>query len=112
MPRQVLGGSDLFLAGFIVPEAGLGDWTAGDARCVRIPGHPAPFAVGLMECDRAAAVRSGMKGRGLKLVHHYPDLLWALGDKSVPDAAFTPSRVFAEVFALVHAAPLSLSAHD
>jgi translation initiation factor 2D len=90
---QVLGGADLFLAGLIVPAAGLEPWAAGDAMCVRIPQHAFPFAVGVMECSSAAAVQGGMKGRGLKLLHTYPDLLWALGDKSAPDG-FTPSRIF------------------
>lgn len=32
----------------------------------------------------------------MKLLHHYPDQLWQLGDKSIPDPSFTPLRVFAQ----------------
>ena len=34
-----------------------------------------------------------LKGKGLKLLHHYPDQLWGMGDKSVPNAGFTPARI-------------------
>jgi len=47
---QVLGGADLFLQGFIVDgPAALGDFAAGDLRCVRIPQNAFPFAVGTLE---------------------------------------------------------------
>lgn len=46
---QVLGGADLFLQGWIVPDSGLGEFSAGDLRCVRIPQSPFPFAVGSLE---------------------------------------------------------------
>ena len=51
-------------------------------------------AVGTTEVSSADIARSGLKGKGLKLLHHYPDLLWALGDKSTPDSSFTTGRVF------------------
>ena len=38
-----------------------------------------------------------LKGKGLKLLHHYPDQLWAMGDKSVPNSGFTPARIFPQV---------------
>ena len=41
--------------------------------------------------------RTGLKGKGLKLLHCYTDQLWALGDKAVPDAGFTPQRIFPQV---------------
>ena len=34
------------------------------------------------------------QGRGVKLLHHFGDPLWALGDKSTPDPSFTLARVF------------------
>ena len=30
----------------------------------------------------------------MKLLHHFGDPLWALGDKSTPDSSFTLARVF------------------
>ena len=38
-----------------------------------------------------------LKGKGLKLLHQYPDQLWAMGDKSLPNAGFTPARIFPQV---------------
>lgn len=37
-----------------------------------------------------------MKGKGLKLVHHFGDQLWAIGDKSAP-AGFTPTCILPQV---------------
>jgi hypothetical protein len=34
--------------------------------------NPFPFAIGEMEVDSGTAARSGMKGRGLKVLHHFP----------------------------------------
>ena len=90
----MLGGADLFLQGLVVPDEGLGTFSEGDLRTVVCPGNKFPFAVGLLEVGSEAVAKSGLVGRGLKLLHNYPDQLWALGDKSVPDASFTPTRVF------------------
>lgn len=91
---KVLGGADLFLQGLIVPDQGLGSFAAGDLRLASIPQNEYPFAIGTMEVSSADIAKTGLKGKGLKLLHHYPDMLWALGDKSVPDASFTPTRIF------------------
>ncbi len=69
---QILGGADLFLQGVLVPPGGLGEWLAGSARTVTVPGNPAPFAVGRMAVSKTEAAREGMKGRGLSVLHHYP----------------------------------------
>ena len=53
--------------------------------------------VGLMEVSSEQVAKRGLTGRGLKLLHHYPDLLWGLGSKSTPDDSFTPGRVFPQV---------------
>ena len=94
---QVLGGADLFLQGLIVPEQGLGTFAAGDLMLASIPQNQYPFAIGVMETSSADIAKHGLKGKGLKLLHHYPDMLWALGDKSVPDPSFTATRIFPQV---------------
>lgn len=91
---KVLGGADLFLQGLIVPDQGLGSFASGDLMLASIPQNQFPFAIGVMEASSADTKKNGLKGKGLKLLHHYPDMLWALGDKSVPDPSFTPTRVF------------------
>lgn len=93
----MLGGADLFLQGLIVPDFGLGTFAAGDIRVASIPQNDYPFAVGVMEASSADIAKSGLKGKGLKLLHNFPDMLWALGDKSTPDSSFTPTRVFPQV---------------
>lgn len=90
----MLGGADLFLQGLIVQDGGLGDFSAGDLRAVAIPGNPYPFAVGTMEVGSTDVAKTGLKGKGLKLLHHFPDQLWGLGEKSTPDPSFTPTRIF------------------
>ena len=70
---KLLGGADLMLQGLITPEAGLGEWEEGDARCVTLPDNHFPFAVGSMAVSSASLAKTGLKGRGLKLLHHFPD---------------------------------------
>ena len=111
---KLLGGADLMLQGLITPEAGLGEWEEGDARCVTLPDNHFPFAVGSMAVSSASLAKTGLKGRGLKLLHHFPDTcvrvrfhcvvvrtthalacrLWQMGDRCTPDPSFTLERVF------------------
>lgn len=94
MLLQVLGGADLFLQGLIVPAGGLGEFSSGELRSVVVPGNSFPFAVGLLEVSSEQVAKTGLTGRGLKLLHTYPDQLWRLGDPITPDSSFTPQRVF------------------
>ena len=57
--EQVLGGADLFLQGFILPESGLPQFASGDLMAITIPGNRYPFAVGMMETSSAAVAKSG-----------------------------------------------------
>ena len=110
------------LQGVIEPPTGLGDFEEGDKRSVALPNNHLPFGVGCMVVSSAAVATTGLKGRGLKLLHHYPDAcvprvcmlchsrrhvapdtnalptcsprLWAMGDKTTPDASFSPERVY------------------
>ena len=82
------------LQGVIAPPGGVGEWEKGDARCVRIPGSPFAFGVGEMAVSSSSLAATGLKGRGLRLLHHFPDALWAMGDKCVPCGGFTLERVF------------------
>ncbi|KAL4852879.1 Eukaryotic translation initiation factor 2D [Chlorella vulgaris] len=90
---KVLGGADLFLQGVLQPPGGLPDFLAGSARSLAVPGNPIPFAVGKMAVSKQEALREGMKGRGLTLLHCYGDLLWQMGDKAAPNEGFTASRI-------------------
>lgn len=77
-----------------MPDGGLGDFSAGDLRAVSIPGNPFPFAIGTMEVGSEEVAKTGLKGKGLKLLHSFGDQLWGLGDKSSPDPSFTAARIF------------------
>ena len=111
---KVLGGADLMLPGFITSDEGFEDgetsewaetsFAAGDVLALRARGNPHAFAIGEMAVSKAEAEACGMKGRGIKVMHHYPDALWAMGDKSTPGDSFRPERVFrARVSSLVPA---------
>lgn len=56
---QVLGGADLFLQGLIIPEGGLGHFSAGDLRVVCILQNAFPFAVGQMEVSSDDVAKAG-----------------------------------------------------
>eukprot|EP00884_Botryococcus_braunii_P009146 jgi/Botrbrau1/18232/Bobra.53_1s0086.1 len=91
---KVVAGADLYLQGLIVPPEGWGQFQKGDLLTVGIPNNPAPFAVGTAEVGSDELARTGLKGKGLHLLHHFPDQLWALGDKSTPNSGYTLTRIF------------------
>ena len=47
-----------------------------------------------MEVGSEDVAKTGLKGKGLKLLHVFGDQLWGLGAKSSPDPSFTPQRIF------------------
>ena len=88
---KVLGGADLMLPGV---TSDVSAWTENELAAVYVTGNDSPFAVGVIGCDAARAVASGMKGVGVRLAHAYGDAVWALGDKSAPSAAFSRGRIY------------------
>lgn len=44
--RFVIGGADLMFPGIYIPEEGLPNFLAGEPWVVKVPGNPAPIAVG------------------------------------------------------------------
>ena len=75
---KVLGGADLMLPGVIVPPEGIPDFDADETMALRIPENPYPFAIGEIQVSSTEAKEGGMKGRGLKVLHHFPDPIWAM----------------------------------
>jgi translation initiation factor 2D len=88
---KVLGGADLMLPGV---TSDVSTWTENELAAIYVTGNDIPFAVGVIGCDGASAVASGMKGVGVRLAHAYGDAVWALGDKSAPCAAFSRGRIY------------------
>ncbi len=74
---KILGGADLMLQGVhpaqATPASGAGSWEEDDKRSVILPDNHFPFGVGSMVVSSASLAKTGLKGRGLKLLHHYPD---------------------------------------
>uniref|UniRef100_A0A1A7YIE1 Eukaryotic translation initiation factor 2D n=1 Tax=Iconisemion striatum TaxID=60296 RepID=A0A1A7YIE1_9TELE len=82
--QKLIGGADLMLPGVVVPSCGLPDVNQGDCCSVTIVNNRAPVAVGKAAVSRSEMQSSGMKGRGVCVLHTYKDYLWAFGDKSGP----------------------------
>ncbi|KAI9276194.1 hypothetical protein BC943DRAFT_364395 [Umbelopsis sp. AD052] len=77
--------TDLMIPGLVAGSEGLPNLKAGDLVAICINGYKYPLAVGRMALDTSnIAVRSGMKGKAVNLIHVYQDCLWAMGDKSEP----------------------------
>lgn len=88
--QKLIGGADLMLPGVVVPSSGLPDVKQGDCCAVTLVNNRVPVAVGTAAVSSAEMHSSGMKGRGVCVLHTYMDTLWAFGDKtgppSLPDA--------------------------
>ncbi|XP_038127240.1 eukaryotic translation initiation factor 2D [Cyprinodon tularosa] len=82
--QKLIGGADLMLPGVVVPSCGLPDVKPGSCCAVAVVNNRAPVAVGKAAMSSAEMHSSGMKGRGVCVLHTYMDYLWAFGDKSNP----------------------------
>ncbi|MED6241137.1 hypothetical protein ATANTOWER_031751 [Ataeniobius toweri] len=82
--QKLIGGADLMLPGVVMPSCGLPDVKQGSCCAVAIVNNRAPVAIGKAAMSSAEMHSSGMKGRGVSILHTYMDYLWAFGDKSNP----------------------------
>ncbi|XP_006834126.1 PREDICTED: eukaryotic translation initiation factor 2D isoform X1 [Chrysochloris asiatica] len=82
--EKLAGGADLMLPGLVVPPAGLPQVQKGDLCAITLVGNRAPIAVGVAVMSTAEMLTSGLKGRGISVLHTYQDHLWKSGDKSSP----------------------------
>ncbi|XP_042618576.1 eukaryotic translation initiation factor 2D [Cyprinus carpio] len=82
--QKLTGGADLMLPGVVVTADGLPEVQQGDCCAVTLVMNRAPVAVGTAAVSSAEMRKSGMKGRGVNILHTYMDQLWAFGDKSHP----------------------------
>lgn len=82
--QKLTGGADLMLPGVVVPLSGLPNVNQGDCCSVNVVNNRAPVAVGTAAVSSTEMQSSGMKGRGVCILHSYMDTLWAFGDKSGP----------------------------
>lgn len=87
-PKDRSAGADMMMPGVIVPEGGLGDFDIGQKRLIRVDGNAMPLAVGRMLVSSAELAKTGMKGKGMAVLHVYRDSLWAYGGRKVPNEGF------------------------
>ncbi|KAM5550144.1 hypothetical protein ABKV19_001207 [Rosa sericea] len=93
--RYVIGGADLMFPGISIPVEGLPSFIAGEAWAVKVPGNPAPIAVGTTTMSCTEALKAGVRGKALKIAHYYGDLLWeSVEGPYVPNAGFLEDAVF------------------
>ncbi|KAG9457065.1 hypothetical protein H6P81_001573 [Aristolochia fimbriata] len=91
----VIGGADLMFPGISIPPEGLPSFLAGQAWAVKVPGNPAPIAVGITTMSSAAALKAGLRGKALRILHFYRDSLWdSVEGHYVPNAGFLEDAVF------------------
>ncbi|PIN11625.1 Filamentous baseplate protein Ligatin, contains PUA domain [Handroanthus impetiginosus] len=110
--RFVLGGADLMFPGIQIPAEGLPSFSAGEPWAVKVPGNPAPIAVGATTMSSTEAVKAGLRGKALRISHYYGDTLWESAENCyVPNAGFFEDVVFGDP-ALSSAAQASDSCED
>ncbi|XP_071686397.1 uncharacterized protein [Rutidosis leptorrhynchoides] len=95
--RYVIGGADLMFPGIYITEEGLPEFSAGEPWAVIVPGNPAPIAVGSTCMSSTEALKAGLRGKALKISHHYRDALWESAEgRYVPNAGFLDDVVFGD----------------
>lgn len=86
--QKLLRGADLMLPGVIVKEeitpSTFKHISKGDSCAVKLNGNLAPVAVGKMLMSGSDMFDSGMRGKGVRMIHMLGDELWAFGDQSQP----------------------------
>ncbi|XP_076913917.1 uncharacterized protein LOC143572728 [Bidens hawaiensis] len=93
--RYVIGGADLMFPGINIDAEGLPEFSAGEPWAVMVPGNPAPIAVGSTCMSSFEAMKAGLRGKALKISHHYRDALWESAEcRYVPNAGFLEDVVF------------------
>ncbi|KAJ9559726.1 hypothetical protein OSB04_004886 [Centaurea solstitialis] len=93
--RYVIGGADLMFPGISIDSNGLPEFVAGESWAVKVPGNPAPIAVGSTCMSTSEALKAGLRGKALKINHHYRDALWESAEgRYVPNDGFLEDVVF------------------
>lgn len=110
--RFVLGGADLMFPGIQIPAEGLPSFSAGEPWAVKVPGNPAPIAVGTTTMSSTEALKAGFRGKALKINHYYRDSLWESAENCyVPNTGFLEDVVFEDP-ALISTSQASDSCED
>lgn len=93
--RYLIGGADLMFPGIYISKEGLPSFSAGVPWAVKVPGNPAPIAVGATTMSSYEALRAGLRGKALRITHCYGDSLWgSVEGRHVPNGGFFEDVVF------------------
>ncbi|EDM09833.1 rCG46083, isoform CRA_b [Rattus norvegicus] len=79
--EKLVGGADLMLPGVVVPPTGLPQVQQGDLCAIALVGNRAPVAVGVAAMSTAQMLASGLKGKGISVLHTYQDHLCPEGQQ-------------------------------
>ncbi|CAN6475456.1 unnamed protein product [Victoria cruziana] len=92
--RFVISGADLMFPGISIPPDGLPPFLAGQPWSVKVPGNNAPIAVGSTMMSSTEAIKAGLRGKALHILHCYRDSLWeSVEGRLVPNAGFLEDMV-------------------
>ncbi|KAI3986403.1 hypothetical protein MKX01_037685 [Papaver californicum] len=95
--RFILGGADLMFPGISIPEEGMPSFLSGKPWSVKVPGNPAPIAVGVTTMSSTEALKAGLRGKALRITHYYRDSLWeSVEGHLVPNAGFFEDVVYGD----------------
>ncbi|KAK8948579.1 hypothetical protein KSP39_PZI006117 [Platanthera zijinensis] len=87
--RFIIGGADLMFPGISVPSEGLPSFVGGQPWAVKVPGNVAPIAVGVTMMSSVEALKAGLRGKALRVMHYYRDSLWeSAEDRHIPNTGF------------------------
>ncbi|XP_078428509.1 eukaryotic translation initiation factor SUI1 family protein isoform X2 [Wolffia australiana] len=87
--RFILGGADLMFPGISIPPEGLPPFLEGQPWAIKVPGNPAPIAVGSTTMSSGQAIKAGLRGKALRVTHYYRDSLWESAEgRYVPNPGF------------------------
>ncbi|CAF1402779.1 unnamed protein product [Adineta ricciae] len=84
---KLMNGADLMLPGLILPPGGITLYTfrhikRDDLCAICLDDNRYPIGIGQTTMDGEDMYMSGMKGRGIALIHLYQDALWNFGPRS------------------------------
>ncbi|KAL6899763.1 hypothetical protein ACP4OV_006421 [Aristida adscensionis] len=90
--HYIISGADLMFPGISIPAEGFPSFEAGQPWSVKVPGNPAPIAVGTTTMDSSEALKAGLRGKALRISHYYRDMGSADG-RYVPNEGFLEDMV-------------------
>ncbi|XP_068647755.1 uncharacterized protein [Aristolochia californica] len=95
--RFIIGGADLMFPGITIPPEGLPSFLAGQPWAAKVPGNQAPIAVGITTMSSIEALKAGLRGKALRILHFYRDSLWgSVEGHYVPNGGFLEDAVFSD----------------